>query len=338
MRDRVSPPELPKNPVIRQKRKFPEVKLQKVLDLIKHYCGPVDVEYFGSAKDEKDADILIFLPTATREFKNMVYWGEVHPINKDEQIYQGMGHILMDGNKRIIVVSHFLYIYAARRTSVEAGILGDKADSMMTRIEYERELYVKYEMSCNRKKDGTFYDPIVEIAGPSEAVIYGHTHPNLGCFFSPPDRRSGFATPDLPAVTFVADPIRKEMKAGVGMELKDAEIMVFSYESDLKSVRTDQRGYVTKKTFGADTREISEVRDVSSTQPVKADELISEISRDCSKLMSPTYGSKGKFTSRTTVTGTQKIKMEMTLKPEKKVVKKSATDAGVVGKTYDSYA
>lgn len=338
MRDRVSPPELPKNPVIRQKRKFPEVKLQKVLDLIKHYCGSVDVEYFGSAKNDKDADVLIFLPTATREFKNMVYWGEVHPINKDEQIYQGMGHILMDGNKRIIVVSHFLYIYAARRSSVEAGILGDNADSIMTRIEYERNLYVKNEMSCNRKKDGTFYDPIVEIAGPSEAVIYGHTHPNLGCFFSPPDRRSGFATPDLPAVTFVADPIRKEMKAGVGMELKDAQIMVFSYESEPKSVKTDFKTYEAKRTVGVEVSEAGTERAVRNPQSIKADELISQISRDCSELMNPMYGAKGKFTSRTTVTGAQKIKMEITWKPEKKAVKKTAADTRVVGKTYDSYA
>lgn len=330
MRDRLIPPELPKNPNIRQKRCFPEVKLQKVLDMINCYCGSVDVEYFGLSRTDKDSDILIFLPTATREFKSMVYWGEVHPINKDEQIYQGMGHILMDGNRRIIVVSHFLYIYAARRSSVEAGILGDNADSIMTRIEYERDLYVKNERNCNRKKDGTFYDPIVEIAGPSEAVIYGHTHPNLGCFFSPPDRKSGFATPDLPAVTFVADPIRKEMKAGVGIELKDAQIMLFSYVSDLKpvTIKVDE----TKKHI-----------DISSQikRGVKSDrvaELISEIGKECNELLNPLYGAKGKFTSRTTITGAQKIKMEMTWKPDKKAIKTNATETRVVGKTYDSYA
>lgn len=332
MREKRLPPDLPKRQKILERRQFPEKKLSEVLALIERKCGPVSVEHFGLSSEHEDSDVVIFLPTPTREFKNMVYWGENHPINKYEQIYQGIGHILKDGKRRIIVISHFLYIYAAERTSVSAGILGDNVDSIMTRIEYEREIYAQNEKICNRRKDGTLYDPIVEIAGPSEPVFYGHTHPNIGTFFSPPDRTSGFATPNLPAVTFVADPIRKEMKAGVGTELREAQILVYSYENESQPSKAEKNAFSSKKVSG--------VRPVKTrgARYVKADELISEISRDCNELLSPLYGTKGKFTSHTTITGAQKIKMEMKWKPEKKAIEASDADESIVGRTYDSYA
>ena len=224
-----TPPDLPKNSYVELKRAFPQMKLSKVIDLINEKCGNLSMEKYGVKTTTDNTDVLIFLPMAYREFKTMIYWGENHPVNRYEQLYQGIGHIIQDGNRRIIIISHFMYIYAANRSPVSACIFEDKYDSILERLELEREIYVKNEKICNRKADGTIFDPFIEIAGPSEPVLYGHTHPNLGCFFSGPDRVSGFASTSLPAVTFVADPIRKDMKAGVGRELSDAAINCFSY-------------------------------------------------------------------------------------------------------------
>lgn len=326
-------PKLPEDKRARMKKEviqYKQIKLSDITENISQKCGNTKFAKYGTQSN--NGDVVIFLPMATKEFETMVYWGEYHPVNRDEQIYEGIGHIFMDGNRRIVVVSHFLYIYAAERTPTSACIMNGTFNSVMTRIEYEVDIYNKNEVKYNVRKDGTLLNPVVGIAGPSRPVLYGHTHPNLGCFFSPPDRVSGFATPDFPAVTFVADPIRKEMKAGVGVELSDAEILVYSYESDSKVAKDEIRTFSTKKTTDAEPLRIR------SAKPVKTDELIAEVSRDCSELLNPLHGAKGKFTSRTTITGAQKIKMEMTWKPVKKDMKKATVDAGVVGKTYDSYA
>lgn len=224
-----TPPPLPANNRIKERRVFPEITLDKAVRLISKKCGDIAVERFGVKKRDAEVDALIILPMADKELKTMIYWGEKHPINKDEQVYQGIGHYFMEGDRRIIIVSHFLYIYAAERSPVSASIIKGEYDSIMSRVEYEREVYRKNEKACNLRPDGTVFDPFVELAGLSEPVLYGHTHPNLGCFFSQPDRTSGFATQDIPAAIFVADPIRKDMKAGIGIDIRDAQILVFSY-------------------------------------------------------------------------------------------------------------
>lgn len=286
---RKAPPALPKDDRIRERRIFPQIGLEKVLDMIEKKCGNIDHEEYGDVKSENDHDVVIFLPMATREFKNMVYWGEVHPINRCEQLYQGMGHIVFDGTRRIIIISHFLYLYAAERTPVSAALNNGKADLFLERVELEREIYRKYEKKCNKRKDGFEYDPIVEVTGPSVAVLYGHTHPGIGTFFSPPDKVSGFATPNLPAVTFVADPIRREMKAGVGIELRDARIIVYSYK-DCENKPTRDRSK-------------DECKD-----------MFSEAVKVCSGLIDPEAGINGRVKAYTTLTGAQKFKAEITMK------------------------
>ncbi len=315
------PPELPRAPHIKERRVIPLKTVGSVIEDIEKKCGHVCVERFGPINGSADTDVLIILPQATKELKTMIYWGEKHPINVDEQIYQGMGHIFVDGVKRIIVISHFLYIYAAERTRTSACILNGMYDSMMHRIEYERSIYNKNEVNYNHTKDGFEFDPFVERYGISEAILYGHTHPNLGCFFSGPDRKSGFATEDLPAVTFVADPIRKDMKAGVGRELRDAQILAYSYEDK----RLDAGDKTEKK---------------SSQGQKKASDYVNDIGSAYNRLMNSRDGIHGDYRSYTTRSGRQKINMKVSIKPLKE--DRKATDKersySKVGRTYDSYA
>lgn len=324
-------PKLPEGHRVSEKKAYRQMKLRDIMELISKKCGNTKITRYGSKNENED--VVIFLPMATKEFETMIYWGENHPINRDEQLFEGIGHIFMEGNRRIIVVSHFLYIYAAERTPVSACIMKEGVfNSVMSRIEYEIGIYKKNEKKCNVRRDGTLNDPLLDYADSTGPVIYCHTHPDLGAFFSSPDRVSGFATPDFPAVTFVADPIRKEMKAGVGIELNDAQILVFSYIDNSKPISDEVKTISDKRTDAVETT------GTRGAQSVKADELISEISRDCNELLNPLYGAKGKFTSHTTITGAQKIKMKMTWKPEKKGIKRATTDGKVVGKKYDSYA
>ena len=315
------PPELPRAPHIKEKRVIPLKTVGSVIEEIEKKCGHVCVERYGPIKGSADTDVLIILPQAAKELKTMIYWGEKHPVNVYEQIYQGMGHLFVDGIKRIIVISHFLYIYAAERTRTSACIHNGTYDSIMQRIEYERSIYNKNEVDYNRTKDGFVFDPFVERYGISEAILYGHTHPDLGCFFSGPDRKSGFATEDFPAVTFVADPIRKDMKAGVGRELRDAQILVYSYEDK----RSDAGDKTERK---------------SSQGQKRASDYVNDIGSAYNKLMNSANGIQGNYRAYTTRFGRQKINMKVSIKPLKEDRKAADTERNCskVGRRYDSYA
>ncbi len=319
--DMKRPPQLPKSRHIKEARIIPKKSLDSIIKDIETRCGQTYVERYGPIKVSADTDVLIILPQATKELKTMIYWGERHPVNVDEQLYQGMGHAFMDGSRRIIVISHFLYIYAAERTRTSACIQNGTYNPIMSCIEYERSIYNRNEVDFNRTKDGFEYNPFVEEYGVSEPILYGHTHPDLGCFFSGPDRRSGFATSDFPAVTFVADPIQKDMKAGVGIELRDAQILVYSYED--------------KKQDAGDKTE-----NVFSKGQKTASDCIDDIGSAYNKLMNLGSRITGEYKSHTTRSGTQKINMKVCIKPEKETAKVSNKESNSfgVGRVYDSYA
>ncbi len=323
-----SPPSLPADPRIREKRKYPEMSLSDVLKIVFSECGNVLVQKYGTAGSDPDADAVLILPRATQELYNMIYWGEKHPINIDEQLYQGMGHIIMDGQRRIIVISHFLYIYASERNGTSAHFTKGKTDNFGLRLESERSIYTCNEKECNRRPDGLVYDPLLELAGLSEAVLYGHTHPNLGVFFSEPDRGSGFATPDLPAVTFVTDPIRKEMKAGVGIELRDANIFAFSYKE--KSSENQKKKKIISENTPIDSKS-------NAAKKAASEALLTDMNKSFNELVSSDHGAKGKFSIRTTIGGSKKVKVKMKIKPEKDTYVE-LSDTEMTGETYDSYA
>ena len=218
------PPPLPVDNRKREIRRFPSLSKDEAMKIIHDKCPAINTERYGYGTDK-----VIFLPNATNKLLSIVDWGMKTPNNRYEQIYQGMGHIFVNDDHRVMIISHVLYIYAAERSPVSARIFNGPFDSIMERIEYDRDVYIQNEKGCNSAGKGKVYDPFIEY-GPSEVVMYGHTHPGLGCFFSEPDRRSGFACENLPAVTFVLDPIGKDMKAMMGIEERDAEIFVCSYK------------------------------------------------------------------------------------------------------------
>lgn len=213
----------------RQPRTFPICSFEKAMDIIKSKCGNVYVmERHGEGADNK----VIILPEATRELEVMISYGRRSPMNVYEQKYLGYGHFMADekGNA-ITIVSHFIEIQTMNRTPVSASNLGPNGEYNpgIDFLVYHRENFLKNEAKYNADAFGCQVDPFLELCGPSEFVLEGHTHPDLGVFYSGTDKASGAAhAASSPACIFVCDPIRKEMLGSIGKDFAAAEIIAFS--------------------------------------------------------------------------------------------------------------
>lgn len=353
----LSPPPLPCDPrgkVDKKVKKMPVFSIKDVFSQIKDKCDATKAQKFGSGNH-----YVVILPEAWEELKSMIGWGKKTPTNAYEQLYQGMGHYFcnVDGNY-ILIVSHFLYIYAAHRSPTSACISNGEYDSMMRRIEYEREVFCGNEVRYNRTSTGKVFNPWADHG--SEVDIYGHTHPDIGVFFSSDDKGSGYATPTKPAAIFVADPIRKQLKARVGINQEEAQVVVFEYitkESSIDYLRKVDTGYETARksgTYPDSIRKYSEknmsnesknsmettVKDTSFKNLTK-EELIVELGKVCNELLNPVHGSKGIYTTNTTMRGKEHIKVDIKIDPKVAAKRKSipsfAPAKSTTSESYDAY-
>ncbi len=214
--------------IIKPVKEYQVLPEKKTLDLIRRKCGNVYISERHGKGDHK----VIVLPEAASELTGMVSYGRRSPMNILEQKYEGFGHFLKDehGNFKLIV-SHFIEIQTMNRNSVGASNLGPNGESNpgLDFLMYHREEFIKYERRYNTDAYGYQVDPFLDICGPSEFVLEGHTHPDLGVFYSGTDRQSGMARAAVaPVCIFVCDPIRKQMLGSIGKNFKEAEIIVFS--------------------------------------------------------------------------------------------------------------
>lgn len=336
------PPPLPNDPrekVKKEEKRMTVLSIKEVFNKIEEKCETTKVRKFGSGNH-----YVVILPEAWEELKSMIGWGKRTPTNVYEQLYQGMGHYFRneDGNY-ILIVSHFLYIYAAHRSSTSACISNGEYDSMMRRIEYERKIFCANEVSYNRTSTGKIYNPWANWG--SEVNIYGHTHPDIGVFFSYDDKGSGYATPAKPAAIFVADPIRKLLKAGVGVKQEDAQIVVFEYVTkdmgiggskktnvEFETVRRKSSYSETlmrqsEKVTSDEVKNNVEDIDMLNNDRIKIlsrDELIIELGRICNELLNPIHNSKGVYSTKTTMRGKERIKVDIKI-ASKTVEKRNST-------------
>ena len=211
-----------------QPKNYPVCSLKKALDTIKSKCGTVYIkERHGKGRNK-----VIILPEAEQELNSIVSYGRRSPMNVYEQKLCGMGHFLVDedGNT-IVIVNHFIEIQTMNRNSVGASNLGPNGEYNpgLDFLEYHREEFLRTEAKFNTDAFGCQVDPFLKLCGSSEFVLEGHTHPDLGVFYSGPDRASGAArAASFPVCIFVCDPIRKKMLGSVGKDFAEAEIIVFS--------------------------------------------------------------------------------------------------------------
>lgn len=216
------PPRRPREP-----KTYPVLSAQEIAGIIEKKCGSVQVaERHGNGRNK-----VFFLPEAYREFKMLVSYGRRSPMNHNEKKFIGMGHFLMGEKDTVnVVVSHFIEVYSTNRTPVSAACLGPNGEggASLDLLEYHREEFLRYEKQYNQDAAGNVVDPFLKRCGQSECVLDGHTHPDLGVFFSGPDKANGTArAATVPMCIFVCDPVRGEMLGCVGRTFESAEVIAY---------------------------------------------------------------------------------------------------------------
>lgn len=211
-----------------ESRTYPICSFDRACNIIERKCGAVYIE----ERHGKGMNKVIILPEATQELKIMLSYGRRSPMNLKEQKYTGYGHYMVDEDGYvIIIVKHFIEIQTMNRNAVGASNLGPNGENNpgLDFLEYHREEFMKNEVKCNMDAFGFEVDPFLEICGGSEFVLEGHSHPDLGTFYSQTDRVSGSArAASLPVCIFVCDPVRKEMLGSIGRTFADAEVIVYN--------------------------------------------------------------------------------------------------------------
>lgn len=223
--NKTAPPPLPRCQPPVKKTVYPDLSYQDVLDIIRRHCAPVcaDPLLFGAGCHH-----VVILPEAWEELKAMLHYGKRHPANILESQFQGLGHIFRHRDSTTVVVSHVLKIPSASCSFTHTTLIESPDDiPAFHAFDAEREHYRQYEARCNQYS-GKLFDPFLPF-GRSQLVVFGHTHPDLGCFFSSADHTVHRATEDFPAVSLVCDPIRKEFKAMIGVGRESAVIHICSY-------------------------------------------------------------------------------------------------------------
>lgn len=225
-----------------QLKTYPTCSFKQAVDIITSKCGNVYVK----ERHGKGNNKVIILPESAQELNAIISYGRRSPMNVYEQKLYGMGHFLVDedGNA-IIVVTHFIEIQTMNRSPVGASNLGlnGEYNPGIDFLEYHREEFLRNEAKLNTDAFGYPVDPFFTLCGSSEFVLEGHTHPDLGVFYSGTDKASGAArAASSPVCIFVCDPIRKKMLGSIGKEFAEAEIVVFSRKvTPNEALRDDKR-------------------------------------------------------------------------------------------------
>lgn len=217
-----------------QPKTYPVCSLKKAMEMIETRCGDVSIRERHGQGFHK----VIILPEAARELDVMISYGRRSPMNAKEQKYVGYGHFMKDEKGRLItIVKHYIEIQTMNRSAVSASNLGPGGEYNpgLDFLEYHREEFLKNEARYNTDASGNLIDPFLRLCGPSEFVQEGHTHPDLGVFFSGADKVSGSArAASSPVCIFVCDPVRKKMLGSVGKNFAEAEVIVYSYSGNAK--------------------------------------------------------------------------------------------------------
>ncbi len=218
---------------------YPVLKSETIEEIIKSDCGNVYVcDKFGNGRHT-----VFVLPEAYSQLVSMISYGRRSPMNVKEQKFIGLGHFFDGADGCVnIVISHFIQIFTTNRTGISAENLGPDGEHNpgLDFLNYYREEFLEYEKKCNTDAFGKPADPFLKY-GASEYVLEGHTHPDLGVFWSSTDRKSGKArAAKKPVCIFVCDPVRKQMLGCVGSEFENATILAFSRAQNVTSYALDK--------------------------------------------------------------------------------------------------
>ena len=217
----------------RANRNFPVLDATVIEKTIKDECRDAYLaERHGNGNNK-----VFVLPEAKWELDHIVSYGRRSPKNHCEQKFNGYGHIFLNPTGHInTVITHFIEIPTKNRGKTSASNLGPNGEynEGIDFLVYYREEFLKKEREYNTDASGYPVNPFLKNSTGSEFVLEGHTHPDLGVFFSETDRETGFhRAATMPICSFVCDPIRRKMLACIGKNFEAAEIILFDRKSPM---------------------------------------------------------------------------------------------------------
>lgn len=199
----------------------------EVVAIIQNKC-----KAFPTKAKNKSKHYVFFTPHAWDSFVASVHYGKWVAENELESQYFLEGYYFVD-NRGVssTVVTNIITPYSASQGKASAQLYSESFNAYKI-VEQKEEELTKYASSGKDLDAKCLINPFCTEYGPPIRVGFGHTHPNLSCFFSSVDETSIFAAPGEPWVTMVADPRRKELLAAVGTQMEVSPIVVFHQTSD----------------------------------------------------------------------------------------------------------
>lgn len=183
------------------------------------------VETSSLKKGEKA--YVFFTPHAWESFSSSIHFGKWVPENELESQYFLEGYSFVDKiGVTSTVVTNIVTPNSASQGKTSAKLYS-KENNAYTTVEAREAELAKYSSKGKINKTGAQINPFYEKFGAPCRVGFGHTHPNIGCFFSSVDKTSIFAVPGEPWITMVADPRREELLVAVGSEMRIANVVTF---------------------------------------------------------------------------------------------------------------
>lgn len=231
---------------------FPDLSPSDIDRIIRTACGARCEEVFGKGESN-----VFFLPEAWLELQNYVRYGKTRPVNIYEQEYDCEGRLFLTKDGILsAVVSHIIPILSAQRSRMASVLVQTEQDNnIYDRVRAERDVLRENEKKANRYEDGSSIDPFISY-GRLEAIMLGHTHPNLGVFFSTTDYGSSYATPSFPAGIIVCDPIRKDLKAALGVGFQEATIKVYKKTERMKRSMDEREAIISQRSTDPSVNEL----------------------------------------------------------------------------------
>lgn len=200
-----------RTPLLVNENQYLPLRVESVHSLIKDINSHFP-EFSVDPKTRMNQDMLIFTPQALEELQFHTRWGKVHPQNKNELKFRGIGYVFTDGQHEYFIVCYVQYLLAPDRTTTFVG------KAYIELQEKDLEFY-SHDYSMN---------PFGEAFGPPNIIFMGHTHPgNLSTQMSHTDRNTHIQTMRTEQwMTVIVNPHRMKISAYVGSGFKPLYVLI----------------------------------------------------------------------------------------------------------------
>lgn len=205
------------------------------------------VEPFGFKKNA--TAYVFFTPHAWEVFATSIGYGKWIAENELESHYFLEGYFFTNKNTTSTVVTNIIIPNSASQGKTFAQLYSKENNSYAFVEQKEAEL-IKYASKGRVNSTSSQINPFFERFGAPIRVGFGHTHPNIGVFFSSVDKTSVFAAYGEPWITMVVDPRREELLAAVGADMKTANIVTFKQHNREPAHQNKSHNITTTKEVG----------------------------------------------------------------------------------------